>query len=212
MNRWLWWLADPLLIRMRSRLQHLETFNPPRELAIRYRASAVFGPTVSFLSSAEVINYGARENLRIGEYCHIAGQLSINRPGGRLSIGSNCFVGPQSRIWAIDEIEIGNFVLISHLVDIHDSDSHPLEASLRRQYPIDLFERKRPVDFKHVSSAPVRIEDDVWIGFKSTVLKGVTIGRGAIIAAASLVTKNVEPFTLVAGNPARVVRTLEARV
>jgi len=174
MNRWLWWLADPLLIRMRSRLQHLETFNPPRELAIRYRASAVFGPTVSFLSSAEVINYGARENLRIGEYCHI--------------------------------------VLISHLVDIHDSDSHPLEASLRRQYPIDLFERKRPVDFKHVSSAPVRIEDDVWIGFKSTVLKGVTIGRGAIIAAASLVTKNVEPFTLVAGNPARVVRTLEARV
>jgi maltose O-acetyltransferase len=208
----LWWLADPLLIRMRSRLQHLETFDPPRDLAIRHTASAVFDPTVNFLPNAKVVNYGSRENLRIGEYCHIAGQLCINRSGGRLSIGSYCFVGPESRIWVIDEIEIGNFVLISHLVDIHDSDSHPLEAGIRRQDPIELFEGKRPLHFEHVTSAPVRIEDDVWIGFKSTILKGVTIGRGAVIAAASVVTKDVEPFTLVAGNPARVVRTLEASV
>jgi acetyltransferase-like isoleucine patch superfamily enzyme len=212
MNGWFWRVADPLLIRIRARLQHLETFDPPRELAMRYAPSAVFGPTVKFIPNAEVVNWGPRENLTIGEYSHIAGQLGINRPGGRLSIGGHSFVGPQSRIWAIDEIKIGNFVLISHLVDIHDNDSHSLEAALRRQDPIDLFERKRPVDFKNVASAPIRIEDDVWIGFKCTILKGVTIGRGAIVAAASLVTKDVEPFTLVAGNPARVVRTLDASV
>jgi maltose O-acetyltransferase len=211
MKEWFWWLADPLLIRVRSRLQHLETFDPP-ELATRYAAAAVFDPTVKFIPGAEVINQGPRENLTIGEHCHISGQLVIHRAGGRLSIGGYSFVGDQSRIWAIERIEIGNFVLISHLVDIHDNDSHPLQAGPRRQHPIDLFERNQPVDYKHVASAPVRIEDDVWIGLKSTILKGVTIGKGAIIAAASVVTKDVEPFTLVAGNPARVVGTLEARV
>src|SRR6266436_9671410 len=133
-----WWLADPLLIRVRSRLQHLEIFDPPRGLETRYAAAAVFGPTVKFLAGAEVINHAPRENLSIGEHCRIGGQLAIHRAGGRLSIGGYSFVGPQSRIWAIERIEIGNFVLISHLVDIHDNDSHPLQAGPRRQHPIDL--------------------------------------------------------------------------
>jgi len=52
------------------------------------------------------------------------------------------------------------------------------------------------------------IEDDVWIGFKATILKGVTIGRGSVIAAGSVVTKDVPPYTLVAGNPAQIIRSL----
>ena len=62
--------------------------------------------------------------------------------------------------------------------------------------------------FRSFRADQVVIEDDAWIGFKSSVLKGVTIGRGAIIAAGSVVTKDVPPFTLVAGNPAKVIREL----
>ncbi len=54
-------------------------------------------------------------------------------------------------------------------------------------------------------SAPVKIEDDVWIGFNAAVMKGVTIGRGAVIGACAVITKNVEPYAIMAGNPARKV-------
>lgn len=58
-------------------------------------------------------------------------------------------------------------------------------------------------------SAPIVIEDDAWIGFKSVILKGVRIGRGAIVASAAVVTKDVDPWTIVAGNPAKVVEVLK---
>jgi acetyltransferase-like isoleucine patch superfamily enzyme len=60
-----------------------------------------------------------------------------------------------------------------------------------------------------VISAPVVIEDDAWIGFKAIILKGVSVGRGAIVASGAVVTKDVEPWTVVAGNPAQVIKILE---
>ena len=65
------------------------------------------------------------------------------------------------------------------------------------------------MNWGNVESSPIIIEDDVWIGFKSSILKGVTIGRGAIVAAGSVVTKAVPEYSLVAGNPAVVIRRLE---
>ncbi len=59
-----------------------------------------------------------------------------------------------------------------------------------------------------IKSAPVVIEDHVWIGFNLAILKGVTMGKGAIIGAGSVVTKDVEPFTVVAGNPAKIIKRL----
>ena len=64
------------------------------------------------------------------------------------------------------------------------------------------------LDWSNVRSAPIVIGDRVWIGFGAVVLKGVVIGEGAIVAACSVVTRNVEPYTIVAGNPAREVRRL----
>ena len=61
----------------------------------------------------------------------------------------------------------------------------------------------------HVNSAPIRIEDKVWIGMDALILKGVTIGEGSVVAARSVVTKDVPPYSLVAGNPARVVKSLK---
>ena len=63
--------------------------------------------------------------------------------------------------------------------------------------------------WKHAESAPVVIEDNVWIGQYSTILKGVTIGKGAIVATRAVVTKDVPPYTIVAGNPAKVVKKIQ---
>ena len=60
-----------------------------------------------------------------------------------------------------------------------------------------------------MKSAPIRIEDKVWIGMDVLILKGVTIGEGSVVAARSVVTKSIPPYSLVAGNPARVVKSLK---
>ena len=68
------------------------------------------------------------------------------------------------------------------------------------------------MNWSHVVAAEVVIEDDVWIGTKSTILKGVHIGQGAVIAAGSVVTHNVAPFTVVGGNPARELSHLTGSI
>ena len=203
-----WRLADPILLRMRSRLQHLEDALPADAHLRQWRAAALYPATVRIYPDARVENRGPASHVRIGDYSCLRGELVTMTPEATIRIGTHCFVGPGSRIWAQREVAIGDHVLISHLVDIHDSSSHASDAAARRQDGINLFERDRPVDWTPIPCAPVTIEDDAWIGFKSSILKGVTIGRGAIVAAGSMVTRDVPAFTVVAGNPARVVRTL----
>jgi acetyltransferase-like isoleucine patch superfamily enzyme len=181
----------------------------PRDYSDKWNGIAEFDKTVWFHPGADLTNNGQPADLAIGSYSRIQGSLRVVAPGGCLRIGHHCFVGEGSNIWAQTNVEIGNYVLISHLVDVHDSSSHSLQADVRRWDPINLFERERPVNWDEVSSDPIRIEDDVWIGFKSSVLKGVTIGQGAVIAAGTMVTKDVPPYTLVAGNPARIIRDLK---
>ena len=98
--------------------------------------------------------------------------------------------------------------MIAHQVEIHDSSYHSLDANVRHNEIHERFDRGLRMPNTQAVNASVIIEDDVWIGLKSTILKGVTIGRGAVVAAGSVVTKDVPPFTLVAGNPARFIREL----
>jgi len=80
-----------------------------------------------------------------------------------------------------------------------------LSAQTRHAHFRELVTRGQASFVEDFSSAPIHIEDDVWIGFNSTILKGTHIGRGAIIGACALVTRDVEAFSIVAGNPAVVV-------
>ena len=205
-----WRVLDPILLKLRSRLEHLELHHPTNTYLELWHQSAQFDASVKITPEADIANHDKPEALQIGAYSCIRGQLLIIAPGGRLTLGNHCYVGPGSRIWAQQLIEIGNRVLIAHLVDIHDTNAHSLNSDLRRQDPINLFERNQPIDFDKVRSRPVTIEDDVWIGFKSSILKGVHIGKGAVIGACSVVRTDVAPYTLVAGNPAVVVRTLRS--
>ena len=109
-------------------------------------------------------------------------------------------------------VTIGNRVLISHLVNIHDTNSHPVDANKRHEQFLQILERGHPSEGDlDVRSAPIRIGDDVWIGFNSIILKGVTIGPRAIVAAGSVVTEDVPPAVIVAGitvlSPRRSVRS-----
>ena len=98
-------------------------------------------------------------------------------------------------------------MLIAHAVNIHDTISHPILARERFKHIRTIITSGHPENVEFASSE-VSICDDVWIGFGATVLRGVTIGRGAIIGAATVITKDVPAWSIVAGNPARIIREL----
>jgi len=143
----------------------------------------------------------------IGKSAHILGELLTFKHGGKIKIGDECYVGEDTRIWAASSINIGNRVLISHQVNIFDSQTHSLSAKKRNEHFKAIFSTGHP-DNIDLDERPVVIEDDVWVGCSSIILRGVHIGRGAVIGAGSVVTKDVPDWTVVAGNPARTVKVI----
>ena len=113
-----------------------------------------------------------------------------------LDIGDGSYIGYQTTIVTGRGIHIGRHVLIANRVVIAGDDSHPLDAVARRN--------GEPPALQDVKS--IWIDDDAWIADGATILKGVQIGRGAVVAAKAVVTGDVPPATVVAGNPARVVK------
>jgi acetyltransferase-like isoleucine patch superfamily enzyme len=199
-----------VIIRIIRRIV-LRLFNEPLKLMNRLNAlnkidqcSCAAG--VIFLPVSRVENAPRDpKKITIGKKTVICGQLSVLNHGGEIDIGESCFIGESSRIWSTNKITIGNNVLISHNVNIHDHNSHSLSAEKRHQHFVDIFSTGHPDQLEDVPSKPISIGNDVWIGFNANILKGVTIGEGAVIGACTLITHDVEPYTIVVGNPARVV-------
>lgn len=106
----------------------------------------------------------------------------------QIKIGNRSYIGDRTEIHAGDLVEIGNGCNISWNCTILDRDYHKLCSD------------------KEIIK-PVKICDNVWIGCNCTILKGVTIGEGAVVAAGSVVTKDVPPKALVGGNPAKIIKT-----
>lgn len=142
---------------------------------------------------------------RLGKNSIFSGYLSLEREAARVSIGERTYVG-KSLLAASRLIEIGSDVLISWNVTIVDHHSHALDFSQRSVDVLHWLSGKK--DWTHVSVAPVEICDKVWIGFGAAILPGVRIGEGAIVGACSVVTHDVPPWTVVAGNPARPIKEL----
>lgn len=165
---------------------------------------------VRFLRSANITNSHVNASaIEIGENSVIGGSLLVFPDGGKIRVGSHCFIGPETRIWSGASVEVGNRVLISHGVNIHDSIAHSISASERHQHFIQILLQSNGA-LGNVRKAPVIIEDDVWIGFNAIIMKGVRIGRGSIIAAGAIVTKDVAPFSIVSGLSSKVIgRSLE---
>ena len=141
--------------------------------------------------------------LRVGNDVTLCGVMTI--VGSKLvvspvvEIGDDSYLGYQVTIVSGRGIHIGQHVLIANRVFIAGDDSHPIDPTARM--------RHEPPPLAEVKS--VWIEDGAWIGEGSTILKGVRVGYGAVVAAQAVVTKDVPPCTVVAGNPAKVVKQLD---
>ncbi len=164
-----------------------------------------------FYEQAEVFNFqNNKEKIQIAENSHIRGELLVFANGGSISIGKNSYVGVNSHIWSGENIEIGDDVLISHNVNIIDTNSHELDALERKQGTLRIFSKGHPEEKGSVVTSPIKIGNHVWINFNVIILKGVTIGEGSIISAGSIVTKDVPPYSFVAGTPATVIKNLKS--
>lgn len=173
------------------------------------RSTCVLGQGAKLSLSSSIFNGGADSStIIIGSGSIIKGELLVFPHDGMISIGNWCYIGPGTRIWSAKSIQIGNRVMVSHNVNIFDSLTHPLSAKLRHQHfrHIATVGHPRSID---LGERPVRICDDAWIAAGASVLRGVTVGHGAIVGTGAVVTKDVEPWTVVGGNPAQIIRHLE---
>lgn len=127
---------------------------------------------------AETTISAALGRVSIGRKSCIRGNLEIQRGNGEIQVGSSCYIGDHTRIWAADSIKIGNNVLVAHNVNIFDNDTHPIDYTERRDDAENIIFKGKRKDYSTLQSAPIEIGDDAWIGCNSIILKGVKIGGG----------------------------------
>ena len=172
-------------------------------------SQVVCGDNSRFYPEARVENIsGIKEKIQIGSGTHIRGQLLVLSYSKGLNIGNNSYIGEGSIIRSYDKINIGNDVLIAHNVTIIDSDSHEIDYIDRAASFEKMIKSGHPLAPGNVKTKPIYIDDYAWVSNSVCILKGVTVGKGAIIAAGAIVTKDVAPFTMVAGNPAKFIKDL----
>lgn len=174
----------------------------------KFSKVCILGKSSVLHKEAEIINnLGDKRKIVIGNNSHIRGQLLTFGHGGSIEIGDYCYVGRNTYIWSGLRIKIGNRVLISHNCNVFDNDTHPMDAEKRHAQFKHIIEKGQPKNIE-LNDREVIIEDDVLVGANAIILKGVKIEKGAIIAAGSVVTKDVEPYTIVAGNPAKIIKKI----
>lgn len=159
--------------------------------------------------SIQSVRTARRGHHSIGDDCILHCVFSFDRPDANIIVGQRCYIG-KSHMVAAERIQIGNDVIMSWGTTVVDHNSHATGWQDRKADVADWHQGKK--DWSNITIAPVRIEDSVFIGFNVIILKGVTIGKGAVVGAGSVVTKDVAPFTVVAGNPARKIRDLPSKV
>jgi len=146
--------------------------------------------------------------LHIGCGGLIRGLLVLERPESRIQIGNRVAIGNGTILDCALGITLEDDVILSYDCILADSDNHSLRLSDRLN---DVKNWKAGHhDWSKVAMKPIRICRGAWVGARACILKGVTIGEGAVVGMGSVVTKNVDPFVVVAGNPARAIRKIDA--
>lgn len=174
----------------------------------RFTKLSIYGKKTVFDSTSNCINQRKeRTAIRIGDNCCIRGVFKVVSEGS-IIVGDNTYIGGNSVIGAVDKIKIGNNVIISTEVHIYDNNNHPTDPTLREEMCMcgDFFGKKW--QWTESAHKPIIIHDNVWIGERATILKGVTIGKGAIIGCNTVVTHDVPEYSVVVGNPANIVKKL----
>lgn len=176
---------------------------------VKYRLSLTIHSSSRFIASARVGDQACTNcSLTVGERSLIRGFLYFTKESAVISIGSNTSMGTNTVVNCSHYIRIGSNCLISFDCLFMDNDGHSLNHKKRQ---LDLYNvlAGLPKIWNDVHAKAIVIEDNVWIGSRAIILKGVTIGEKSIIAAGSVVTRSIPANCVVAGNPAKVVRTFE---
>ena len=199
-------IIKPLLIKLIMVKKHFFTFFYCLIVGLKYNRTWQFdGMPVVFKPRFWV--KGRNDSIIIGNYfiansrfssnsigCFQPVLLNARYPLAKIIIGNNVGISGCT-IKAMELVKIGNNVLIGSGALISDNDSHPLLSNDRG-------------DYTKTRHKPIIIEDDVFIGARAIINKGVTIGRGAIVGAGAVVTKDVPSFMVVGGNPARILKSI----
>lgn len=159
-----------------------------------FRTAEQLGERVRVFGDLKVVNCGT---LRIGERVRICSEpvrseLGVSA-GATMDIGAHTFINYGCSIGATMHVKLGAHCNIGSHVTIMDNDFHRLEPERRDEMP---------------ESAAVILEDNVWVGVRAVILRGVTIGAGSVIAAGSVVVRDIPPRSLAGGVPAKVIRRL----
>jgi acetyltransferase-like isoleucine patch superfamily enzyme len=185
-----------------------------KETMKRFHKNATIGSCFDCGLSSGIYNEsGDRQRIVIGHHCRISGSLFC-KSSGSIEIGNYTTLQNGVHVQCLTSVKIGHFVGIADGTLITDNNNHSID-------PIERIKHRMRVapggdgypglgnGWELSETAPTIIEDVVWIGSNVLILKGVIVGEGAVVAKNSVVTKSVPPYTIVAGNPARIVKEIQ---
>lgn len=192
-------------------------YNPQRVARVDDRIAV--DPTSVLLKSTRFDFQAAGGSISIGPDSIVGGTFTFESDAGEISVGARSYIGGGTNLIARSRISIGDDVMIAWGCYVYDHNGHSLDFRHRcddMAAQLKAYRSGRPLVFgknwSTVDAAPIEISNKVWIGFEATILKGVTVGEGAVVAARSVVTRDVAPWTVVAGNPARTVKRIRPEV
>ena len=188
---------------MKKIIKRVLTYLKVREL----KKKMTFGKDCIFQrrSAVSLLRGSTKENIILGNRVIMEGYL-VSAYNGKIQMDDYSKIGENSKILCVNKVIIGKYSAIAENVTICDNNNHPVN-------PLDrLIMRKTLPGSKERSwicsdNAPIIIGENCWIGANSRICKGVTIGDGCVVAANSVVTKSVPDNCIVAGNPAKIVKT-----
>ncbi|QEM10527.1 acyltransferase [Mucilaginibacter rubeus] len=163
-----------------------------------------------------ILSYPQSEKkyLIVGDDCMLDCDVIFESSDGNVSIGNRCYIG-CSKIICRSSVSFGDDVFVAWGSYFYDHDSHAVDYRERENDIKTQLEDYRAgrnfIENKNwsvVNTKPIKISSNAWIGMNCIILKGVTIGEGAIVGAGSVVTKDVPPWTIVGGNPAKVIKEI----
>jgi acetyltransferase-like isoleucine patch superfamily enzyme len=197
--RTLAWPFMPLIRRLRK---------PPTAEEL-FRRHAVCGDEFHAGPRTAVANPGDPERITVGHHVTLLDDELRCYEDGTITIGNYVWMSLRGQITAQKSVRIGDYCMFARDVFISDTNEHPIDPAIRREQTIATLRDGIPPDRSAATAAPIVIGNDVWVGERAAIMKGVTIGDGAIVAAMSVVTRDVPPRTIVAGNPARAVKRID---